>query len=169
MVVRRVSESDHYASSTNSYVEDASVAPAYRSAPINTQGFRYRDMKRNAPYVTFSDRVKQFMKTEQRFAQQLPPIQQPLPPLQPLLPLQQVQVRQLNVTARASVIRKQQNMGVVGNYKFRPDERFAPQPPAPQVAVKPMPDKVIELVGAKVQESGDNFLDDWSFRPESTF
>lgn len=158
MVVRRVTESSHYASSGNSYVEQAPEAPVYRSAPINTQGFRYRDMTRNAPYVTFSDRVKQFMKMEKRFIQ--PPAVKPV----------QVQP-QVQPAPRAAVIRKQQNHGLVGNYKFRPDNRFAPQLPEPQMVAEPGPDKGdFQLVDVKVQESGDNFLDNWSFRPvESTF
>ena len=159
MVVRRVSESSHYASSSNSHVEEVSTAPVYRTAPISTQGFRYRDMTRNAPYVTFSDRVKQFMKMEERFSQQPSNVQH-----EKIQPAAQRPVK-------AVVIRKQPNRGTVGNFKFRPDERFAPQLPAPRVVAEPKPDTAnFQLVDAKVQESGDNFLDSWSFRPvESTF
>jgi len=159
MVVRRVSELNHYASSTNTYVEEAPVAAEYRSAPISTQGFRYRDMKRNAPYVTFSDRVKQFMNMEKRFTQQPPS-------------LQPVQIQPVEQSApRKAVIRNRHNQGIVGNYKFRPDERFAPQLPESQIVTAPKPTKGdFQLVDVKVQESGDNFLDNWSFRPvESTF
>ncbi len=160
MVVRRVSESSHYASSSNSYVEEASTAPVYRSAPISTQGFRYRDMTRNAPYVTFSDRVKQFMQTEKRFDEPRPVVQHvQIQPLQPQPP-------------RVAVTRAQPTSGIMGNYNFRPDERFVPQRvTAPKVMAKPQPEKSdFQLVDAIVQESGDNFLDNWSFRPvESTF
>jgi hypothetical protein len=161
MVVRRVSEASHYSSSSNAHVEEASAAPVYRSAPISTQGFIYRDMRRNAPYVTFSDRVKQFMKMEKRFSHQLPGVQHVQ--IQPVEPQ--------STQASATVIRKRHNSGMVGNYKFRPDQRFAPQPPARQMVAHPKPEKSgFRLVDAKVQNSGDNFLDKWSFRPvESTF
>ncbi|NNJ93075.1 MAG: hypothetical protein HKP55_15475 [Gammaproteobacteria bacterium] len=161
MVVRRVSQSSHYASSSNAYVEQASTAPVYRSAPISTQGFKYRDMTRNAPYVTFSGRVKQFMKMENRFSHQVPAVQH----------VQIQPVEQQPTQATVNVIRKQHNPGIVGNYKFRPDQRFAPQLPAPQMVARPKPEKSdFRLVGAKLQNSGDNFLDNWSFRPvESTF
>ena len=116
-------------------------------------------MTRNAPYVTFSDRVKQFMKMEKRFDHPLPAVQH--------VKIQPVEQQPLPT----AVIRKQHNPGVVGNYRFRPDERFAPHLPAPRMVAEPKPAKSdFQLVDAKVQESGDNFLDNWSFRPvESTF
>jgi len=160
MVVRRVTESSHYASSGNSHVEEAPETPVYRSAPISSHGFKYRDMTRNAPYVTFSDRVKQFTKMEQRFTQRPPAVQHVnIKPVEPRTP------------ARASVIKKQHHRGIVGNFRFRPDERFAPQMPEPQFVSEPKQDKSnFQLVDVKMQKSGDNFLDNWSFRPvESTF
>jgi len=161
MVVRRVTESSHYASSSNAYVEEASTTPVYRSAPISTQGFKYRDMTRNAPYVTFSDRVKQFMKLEKRFSHQQPAVQH----------VQIQPVKQQPAPAAVKIIRKPHNPRIAGNYQFRPDQRFAPQLPAPRMVVKPKPVKNdFRLVDAKVEKAGDNFLDNWSFRPvESTF
>jgi hypothetical protein len=160
MVVRRVSTSNHFASSTNTYVEEASsTAPVYRSAPINTQGFRYRDMTRNAPYVTFSDRVKQFTKMKERFVTQQPQIQH-------------VQVQPVEQRHERSVFKvKPQNAGRVGNYNFRPDQRFTLLPQAPRIEAEHHPKQGgFQLVDAKVQETSNNFLDNWSFRPvESTF
>lgn len=159
MTVRRVTESNHYASSTNSEVESFSTAPVYRTAPISTQGFRYRDMRRNAPFVSFSDRVKKSSGLEQTFAVQRPQVNHVK--IQPLKKETATRVEPNRVLPP----------GISDNYSFRPDQRFSSNPGRTQLITSPQPEKRdFHLVDVKVEEPGDKFLDNWSFRPvESTF
>lgn len=54
--VKKVTGRDNFSSSVNQHIESSEV-PVYRSAPVTTQGFRYRKQVRNANYVSFTDRI----------------------------------------------------------------------------------------------------------------
>ena len=56
-VYRRGGSKSHYASESNTDFEQ-SYAQGYQSQPVTSQGYRYRNGQRNAPFVSFSDRVR---------------------------------------------------------------------------------------------------------------
>lgn len=61
-VYRRGGSEHHYASEQNNAFETDQVdVPRFRTAPVSTQGLRFRSAERSAPFVSFSERVRQSM------------------------------------------------------------------------------------------------------------
>lgn len=83
---RRGGEDSRYANQNNTETM-VSAAPEFRTAPVTTQGYRFRNPTRNARFVTFSQRVKAALPTDNQLtvSQPVMPVAIPaaMPPVMP--------------------------------------------------------------------------------------
>lgn len=176
---RRGEAFNHYANQSNETMEQSST-PVYRSEPITTQGFRYRSMERNANFVSFADKVKSAMPVTVSMTQQqlVSPIAEPKTAVVPK-PVHSVNTQVNNpinkpVQANHRYVAGQ-SFYKADNFSFRPDARFQPTPSRQtqtEIAkIETVPQKIVpvpvsfELANAELPKTGDNSLDQWSFRP----
>jgi len=139
-VTRHGQAQNFYASETSNSYAQVTEAPAYRSAPVTAHGFRFRDSQRSAPYVTFSERVRQFL-PEHNYSsstnvvaqvKQTIPMQRDIATAKPMevveikpvvqaevKPVVQAQVKQ-PVKSDVKIFMSGQTMPSVSDYNFRP-------------------------------------------------
>lgn len=167
--VRTVRQTSHFASSVNNRVEQ-SAAPEYYSQPINTQGFRYRVIKRNAPFVSFSQRVNAMLPST---------APAPMPPMPVTLAPSRPEHRSFSTPALHEHTQQHRQVppaltGLVGpsaaeQYRFRPMQ--VAQQRLPSAIREPVETAVTtrhngyHLADAKQDKNQHDFLDNWSFRP----
>ena len=157
---------NHYANQSHDAVEQAST-PVYRTAPVSSQGFRYRNPARNANYVSFTDRIN---------------MGKPFSYANPVQPAKPATVNQVSISTAVEV-KPVMNRHVAGqqlvdrgNYRFRPDERFSqPLPTETRTPVVTQNQPVtslgaFKLANAELPQASHNRWNQWSFRPaDSTF
>ncbi len=192
-VIRSGRDQNHYASEMNDSYEQASVSD-YRSAPVSSQGFRYRNSQRNAPYVSFSERVRSALPERQRapaasrYSQAASRYQPQHHEHVPAAHMQTARVTDMPAPVQPEVSRpaadkvkifmSSQPLPSAQGFNFRPDGRFgkpAEKPARYEIKQEdpftvpsqqsPIAADTMQLARAQMERTLDNPWDNWSFRP----
>ncbi len=181
-VYRRGGSYHHYASEqNNSFETDQVDVPRYRTAPVSTQGLRFRSAERSAPFVSFSERVRQSMPQSMHQADNFSTaVSQPAVTVKPAIPVaQQVSMPVVARPVMQPPVFSQPMMPMLRpqsaeHYQPAPQHMHQPmqamQPampmmPMPQPAMQPVEPPVKIFMSSQPLPSADGY----QFRPDERF